>query len=466
MIKERESVIAKISLIIQTGLSAGSFLLASWIFYYPGYLPVMQSMEFLFFLLLMVPVWLLLLTYGGLNKMGRDLRYSYLFFKYLKFIGLGTLILYASSLFLGVEQINGRLLALFAFIDFCFLFGFKLFSFRLMKFFRRRGYNTRQLLIIADGLSVDFIDKLANTSDWGYRIWGIVSSNQEVRKTFGQFNILPSDTDIRPLLDQTIIDEVIYCKGQLDYNEINQLVELCAEVGIVFRLKPSLGFVKVDQSKFTFFNDSPSYVFRNVPGNYLGLKMKALFDYVFSFVVLTLLSPVLLIIAIMIKLEDGGSAFFVQERVGLNGRRFKCYKFRTMVVNAEALKHQLIGKNEQSGPVFKIKLDPRVTRVGEVLRKCSLDELPQFFNVLKGDMSVVGPRPPIPSEVEQYQRWQTRRLSMKPGITCIWQVSGRNNIGFDKWVELDLQYIDQWSLKLDFLIILKTIRGMLVMDGQ
>jgi exopolysaccharide biosynthesis polyprenyl glycosylphosphotransferase len=198
----------------------------------------------------------------------------------------------------------------------------------------------------------------------------------------------------------------------------------------------------------------------------VGLKMKSAFDFLFSIVVIMLISPVFLVIAIAIRLEDGGSVFFIQERVGLNGRRFLIFKFRTMVANAEALKVSLQGQNEQDGPVFKIRNDPRVTRTGRFLRKISFDELPQFYNVLRGEMSVVGPRPPIPSEVEQYKRWQKRKLTMKPGITCTWQVLGRNTIPFEKWVKLDLEYIDNWSFTRDIVLVLKTIKVILTGTGK
>ena len=183
--------------------------------------------------------------------------------------------------------------------------------------------------------------------------------------------------------------------------------------------------------------------------------------------------PLFGLIALAIRIDSKGPIIFKQVRVGLRGRKFVLYKFRSMVINAEDILSEtnqanlaeVHMRNEQDGPVFKMKNDPRVTRVGKFLRKTSLDELPQFFNVLKGDMSVVGPRPPIPSEVDKYERWQLRRLSMKPGITCIWQVSGRNNIPFERWMKLDLQYIDSWSLKLDFMIILKTIKTIFKRDG-
>ncbi len=199
--------------------------------------------------------------------------------------------------------------------------------------------------------------------------------------------------------------------------------------------------------------------------DFIDMRMKKAFDVFFSLFVIMLIFPVFLIIAIAIRLEDGGSVFFIQERVGLNGRRFLIFKFRTMVANAEALKISLLDQNEQNGPVFKIANDPRVTRIGRFLRKTSFDELPQFFNVILGDMSVVGPRPPIPSEVEKYERWQERRLTVKPGITCTWQVSARNNVSFNEWVKLDLEYIDNWSLNQDVVLILKTVKVVFTRTG-
>jgi lipopolysaccharide/colanic/teichoic acid biosynthesis glycosyltransferase len=159
----------------------------------------------------------------------------------------------------------------------------------------------------------------------------------------------------------------------------------------------------------------------------------------------------------MIRLDSAGPAIYQQTRCGLNGRRFTFYKFRSMVQGAEGMKEDLADHNLMDGPVFKMKNDPRVTRVGRILRKTSLDELPQIYNVLRGEMSFVGPRPPLPEEVEKYEGWQRRKLSMKPGITGLWQVSGRNQIDFDQWMKLDLEYIDNWSLWLDFKILLKTI---------
>ena len=193
--------------------------------------------------------------------------------------------------------------------------------------------------------------------------------------------------------------------------------------------------------------------------------LKRLFDIVASAAALVVLSPLLLTVAALIKLTSKGPVFFKQERVGLHGRPFHMLKFRTMVVNADAMKEQLAALNEQQGPVFKIRNDPRVTPIGRLLRKHSIDELPQLLNVLRGEMSVVGPRPPVPKEVVQYEAWQRRRLSVRPGLTCIWQVSGRNEISFDDWMYLDMRYIDHWSFAEDLGLILKTVPVVLTGKG-
>lgn len=196
-------------------------------------------------------------------------------------------------------------------------------------------------------------------------------------------------------------------------------------------------------------------LFYNVPSTYLILKR--LFDIIAALVGIIILSPVLLITIAAIRMDSIGPILFFQERHGFKGKIFKMYKFRSMVVNAEQLLNDLESKNEVSGHMFKIKNDPRITRVGRIIRKTSIDELPQLFNVLKGDMSIVGPRPPIPREVVKYDAWQTLRLSVKPGLTGLWQVSGRNDIGFEEMVRLDLKYIRERGFWYDLKLIFKTI---------
>lgn len=200
-----------------------------------------------------------------------------------------------------------------------------------------------------------------------------------------------------------------------------------------------------------------SEVIENERSNTLYEVIKRIIDVVASFTGLILLSPLILIVSILIKLESKGEVIFKQKRVGLNGKEFYMYKFRSMVINAEELKEQLESQNEMSGPMFKIKDDPRITNVGKFIRKTSIDELPQLINVIKGDMSLVGPRPSLPKEVKKFEQWMMERLEVKPGLTCIWQISGRNNIGFEEWMKLDIKYVRERSFKLDMKLILKTV---------
>lgn len=203
------------------------------------------------------------------------------------------------------------------------------------------------------------------------------------------------------------------------------------------------------------------------PHHPLALSIKRVFDWVLSSLALVLLSPLFFLIAVIIKLTSPGPVFYPWKVVGQNGQFFAGYKFRTMIVNADQLKEQLLAHNEMQGPVFKIERDPRITSVGRILRKFSLDELPQLWSVWKGDMSLVGPRPPLQSEYIHFTEWQKQKLLVKPGLTCLWQISGRNNIrDFDEWVRLDLQYIQMWSLWLDLKIIVLTIPAVLRGTGR
>ena len=200
-----------------------------------------------------------------------------------------------------------------------------------------------------------------------------------------------------------------------------------------------------------------SEVIENERSNILYEVIKRIIDIVASFIGLILLSPLILIVSMLIKLESKGEVIFKQKRVGLNGKEFYMYKFRSMVINAEELKAELESQNEMSGPMFKMKDDPRITRIGKFIRKTSIDELPQLINVIKGDMSLVGPRPSLPKEVDEFEQWMRERLAVKPGLTCIWQISGRNNIDFEDWMKLDIKYVRERSLVLDFKLIFKTI---------
>ena len=263
---------------------------------------------------------------------------------------------------------------------------------------------------------------------------------------------------IEAVLRELPVDEV-YIAGNVRKHgeEMQHAVRACEKFGMPFAL-PAYAFrferaQPVDQQVI-----SDGYLhYQNVVARPHQMAMKRLFDIIASALALWLLMPLFLLVAALIRLTSRGPIFFKQPRAGLHGRAFNMLKFRSMVVDAEERKAALLAANEQTGPVFKMKHDPRVTGIGRFIRKYSIDELPQLINVLRGDMSVVGPRPPVPHEVARYEAWQRRRLSVRPGLTCIWQVSGRNQISFEDWMYLDMQYIDHWSLARDFNLIFRTV---------
>lgn len=244
------------------------------------------------------------------------------------------------------------------------------------------------------------------------------------------------------------------------------MFETAESMGVSVCLMPDVYDHTVAKVRPSYINGLPALTYRAVPENQVTLLAKNIVDKVAAVVGLIVTAPITLATALFIKFDSRGPIFYKQTRCGLNGKQFSMYKFRTMCCDAEKRKADLLHENEMSGPVFKIKDDPRVTRVGRFLRKFSIDEIPQFLNVLKGEMSLVGPRPPLPHEVAGFQPWQRRKLSVKPGVTCIWQVNGRNNIGFEEWMRLDLDYIDNWSLWLDAKIIARTIPTVIKGSGM
>jgi exopolysaccharide biosynthesis polyprenyl glycosylphosphotransferase len=237
---------------------------------------------------------------------------------------------------------------------------------------------------------------------------------------------------------------------------------LCEQHGIVIRFDSQVFKLRTPHSEVQGLEDTSQVVAAAGPAEVVPAMVKRSLDFLFSTMLLAVLAPLFVVVAVLIRLTSPGPVFFRQTRVGLNKRQFSIYKFRTMVENAEQLQEQLLAMNEMSGPVFKIKKDPRVTPLGSFLRKTSIDELPQLFNVLKGDMSLVGPRAMSLRDYQLFdQDWQRRRFSVKPGITCLWQIHGRNSIPFEKWMELDMQYIDKWSLWLDLKILARTLPAVL-----
>lgn len=333
---------------------------------------------------------------------------------------------------------------------------------------RRKGYNFRNLLIVGTNKRAQrFIDAVTKHTEWGFRIVGIV--DKDIAKTgnvVGGYEVIGSLKDIPSIIHDTVVDEVVFVVPRSWLCAIEETIQLCEVEGLKASVAVDHFELKFAKTKTVFRAGFPLVTFDCTSDKIWQLLVKRLFDIVLSGIALISLAPIVAIIAIIIRITSKGPVYFKQERCSMYGRRFSLYKFRTMIKDAEAKLYKLLGNNEMSGPVFKIKEDPRITKVGKYLRKFSLDEFPQFWNVFKGDMSLVGPRPPIPAEVTNYQNWQRRRLSMRPGITCLWQVNGRNTItDFDEWTRLDLEYIDNWSLWLDFKILLTTVPVVLLGKG-
>ena len=301
-------------------------------------------------------------------------------------------------------------------------------------------------------------------SDWGLKIMGYVDASTE-RSIEPHGDILGSISDLSGIFDNNIVDEIIFVGDRPNLEALDRILELCSEQGIRARLAADFFPAKVSNLSMEFLENVPVITFSSAPEHAPSLLLKRVLDIIVSAIMLGVLTPFLLIIGLMVKLSSKGPVIYRQVRCGLYGRKFILYKIRSMYDGAEDVLWEIRHLNEMAGPVFKMRNDPRVTPLGRFLRKSSIDEWPQFWNVLKGDMSLVGPRAPLPDEVKEYTRWQRRRLSVKPGITCLWQVSGRNEIDFHEWMKLDLHYIDNWSLLLDIKILLRTFPVVLIGKG-
>jgi exopolysaccharide biosynthesis polyprenyl glycosylphosphotransferase len=419
--------------------------------------------------LLILPAWLVILYLIQVAEIPRTKRYRVLFYQYLQSTVLIITILLVIYFVFKLYLISRLFLIEFSIFGLFFLFLVRSLEYKVFRIYRAKGYNYINIVLIADDSSIPFIESLLVNKEWGYRIIAIFTSSDKIKEKYEKAIILLPDeylTVLNDLMEVDIIDEVIYFKSKVIPSEVRNTVRSCEELGVVFSLNYTDQNNKLTNAMKTVIGNQKFLTFINIPHNSFALAIKKIMDIGVSLTMIILLSPVLLGIAILIKMTSEGPIVFKQSRVGLRGRQFSLFKFRTMIVNAEKLKKDLEAENQMDGPVFKIKDDPRVTSIGKFLRKTGLDELPQLFNILKGEMSLIGPRPPLPTETVQYKRWQLRRLSVKPGLSCFWQIKpDRNNIKFEKWMELDLAYIDNWSLRLDFIILLKTIKTVFLRTG-
>ena len=381
-------------------------------------------------------------------------------------VAIAGLLLIAFIFSARLTFISRPVIVAFLLLDFVAVVGMR----RLVRGLLLQGGQPRRILVAGGKTEVAAAAALLEAHrDWGLEVAGVVTDGRWQGDTRVAYPVLGAYGDLFRLVQEHHVAEVLFAPatGQLgDLQGIAGVIANLEEQGTVVRL--AMNFLPRSISRLSFDQlgeDFPLLTFSTTPDNEVRLAVRRVADVVLSLSLLVLLSPALLAIAIGIKLTSPGPVLFRQVRCGLHGRRFTFLKFRTMRTDAERLKPLLEPFNEMDGPAFKMTNDPRVFPFGGFLRRTSLDELPQLWNILRGDMSFVGPRPSVVEEVNQYEPWQRRRLSMKPGLTCLWQISGRNELTFDEWMRLDLEYIDNWSLWLDVKIALKTIPAVLLGRG-
>ena len=394
--------------------------------------------------------------------------------------GGGVFLLLAAALYLLKLDISRSFLALFIILSSCGLTLERYFVFKFLRYWRRKGRNFRNVIVCGIGdQAIRIARELTSRPELGIHIRGfgdlrptdahqaaaIHQFRLDLRGVVQVGRVLVGGETIAKALEDYAIDEVIFTDVVEVMPQVEEMVLVCAEQGVRTTIAADLFSIGLIKSGISYFGGMPLIHFQTPPGDSWELVVKRMIDVVVSAFALVVLSPVFLIVALGVKTTNG-DVLFRQTRVGLNGRLFQMLKFRSMYTGSEAALEELKAKNEMQGPVFKMRDDPRVTPFGRFMRRFSLDELPQFWNVLIGDMSLVGPRPPIPGEVGLYERRSRRRLSMRPGLTCTWQVSGRNEIkDFESWVKLDLHYIDNWSLFGDLVLLLRTIPAVLLGTG-
>lgn len=368
-------------------------------------------------------------------------------------LALGSLLIYALWNGLTFDVISTFVAALLG------IGGLRL-SIRLgLRRLRDQGKNLRKVVIVGRGrMSHKIEETVRDKSYYGLRVAGSFYLRNEMGPPPDDVTCLGDAARFAKAITEMEIDAVILCPDlRVSSSDIQYILDKCDIAGIQCLYAPDFLHLNNLTVTSTSFSGMPAFTFQPSLGSPAHLAIKRGMDIVGATIGITLCLPVLVAVSLAVKLQDRGPLLFRQVRMGKDGRRFYCYKFRSMCVDAEARKHEVAQFNEQDGPVFKIKEDPRITRVGRLIRRYSLDELPQLFNVLLGDMSLVGPRPPVPSEVARYSWWQRRRISVRPGLTCLWQVKGRNKVSFEKWMEMDLFYIDNWSLWMDIKLMMQTM---------
>ncbi len=471
MLKEQSTLIVRAHKALDICLTAAAFIGAYFIkrdFLPEPFRGLTIAPNYYVVLFMIIIIWYVIFELFGLYESYRKQSFARIFRNMVKAVSTAMLVMFLCMYVIKITDVSRFLMGIFFLLNIGLLGLSKGLTFRTLRRFREKGFNFRNVLIVGSkDRAKDVIDAIGDRLGSGYKVHGCLEVDQDDtgKKVKNGVTVIGTLGDLRKILLERVVDEIIFAIPLRKIENPTQYIFIAEEIGVPVRIipdwqihkltyRPEIASIRVED-----FLGIPTMALSTTSVKHGDLLIKGALDYLLAGILFTVSLPLFLLISCAIKLTSPGSIFFRQERYGLNGRKFMFYKFRTMVADAEERRNELQTMNEADGPVFKIKKDPRVTPfVGTLLRKFSLDELPQLINVLKGEMSLVGPRPPTPSEVKHYDVWQRRRLSMKPGLTCLWQISpNRNEMPFKEWMDLDLEYIDKWSLGLDFKIILKTV---------
>jgi exopolysaccharide biosynthesis polyprenyl glycosylphosphotransferase len=380
----------------------------------------------------------------------------------LKATSVAVIVLGLAAAIFRVRMVTPAFIVLFGATSSLILILCRLLMREVLAWVRRHGRNLSHVLIVGTNQrALEYARTIDERPELGYHLIGFADQEWAENREFGKSgkSIVTGLDHFSDFLRERVVDEVVIALPLRSfYSQAANILAECQEQGVIVRVVNRIfdlkqGRVNSGELDFAHVATYSAGLFEGWP-----LVLKRLLDITGSSILLILLSPILLIVAILVKFDSPGPVFFIQKRVGLNKRKLRMYKFRTMVANAEAMQTELESLNESDGAVFKIRNDPRITRLGKFLRKASIDELPQLLNVLQGDMSLVGPRPlPIRDYQGFDQDWMRRRFSVRPGITCLWQINGRSSVSFQEWMKLDMRYIDSWSFWLDLKILARTI---------
>jgi len=450
-------------------LAAGTLVLGSDWYSLRRLFEVRLKLSNVLLFVVLMAVWHLIFAAFGLYRSHRLSSVRTEALDVVKATSLGSTVALGFAWLVSIELMTARFLAVFWLLSTALTVFARLALRFVLERFRVRGRNLRNLVIVGtNSRALRFAELVEGKPTLGYQIKGFVDEEwggvEAFRRTGRE--LVAGLGDFGSYLREHVVDEVVIALPVSSYYaQFSHILLACEEQGILVHILPDLFDVN-HKLRLEVLEDQPVITLRTGAMEGWPLLVKRIFDVVMALALLVVLMPVFVVVALLIKLTSPGPVLFVQERVGLNKRPFRFLKFRTMVQDAESRQAALEGLNEVGGAVFKIWNDPRVTAVGSLLRRTSIDELPQLVNVLLGDMSLVGPRPLPLRDYQAFDAdWHRRRFSVRPGMTCLWQVGGRTSIPFDRWMELDMQYIDNWSLWLDVKLLLSTIPAVLTGRG-